>query len=68
MTDDTSLRGAQDRIRVAGGEDWEVDYVVKKLGVSREDVRAAIRKVGNSRDAVEAELKRPTGGSGRRSD
>ncbi|WP_394836295.1 DUF3606 domain-containing protein [Pendulispora rubella] len=61
MSDDKSKVGMPDRFRVAAEEKWEVDYLVKKFGVSVDDVRRAVAKVGNSRSAVEAELVRLKG-------
>jgi hypothetical protein len=48
----------QDRARVAGGQDHEVDYETKKEGVSQETVRKAVKSAGNSRKKVEAEIRR----------
>ncbi|MGW9232840.1 DUF3606 domain-containing protein [Pseudorhizobium sp. NPDC055634] len=53
----TTTRGrAQDRARVAGGQEHEVRYESKKEGVSKEAVKKSVKKVGNSRDKVEADL------------
>ena len=53
----TTSRGrAQDRERVAGGQDHEVKYEAKKENVSKDAVKTAINNVGNSRDKVEADL------------
>ncbi|KEQ03243.1 DUF3606 domain-containing protein [Pseudorhizobium pelagicum] len=53
----TTTRGrAQDRARVAGGQEHEVRYEAKKEGVSKEAVKKSVKKVGNSRDKVEADL------------
>jgi len=53
----TTSRGrAQDRERVAGGQDHEVKYEAKKENVSEDAVKTAIKNVGNSRDKVEADL------------
>lgn len=46
----------QDRDRVAGGQDYEVDYEAKKTDSSREEVRDAVKSAGSSRDAVEKKL------------
>lgn len=55
----TTSRGrAQDRAKVAAGQDHEVRYEAKKEGVSKEEVKAAVSQVGNSRKKVDAELKR----------
>lgn len=53
----TTTRGrAQDRAKVAGGQEHEVRYEAKKEGVSKEAVKKSVKKVGNSRDRVEADL------------
>jgi hypothetical protein len=49
----SSSRGrAQDRAKVAGGQDYEVAYEAEKTGTSSAAVKKAIKKVGNSREAV----------------
>lgn len=53
MSDDKNKRDGRDRSQVAGDEDFEIDYVVQKLGVTRDQVRAAIDAVGNNREDVE---------------
>jgi hypothetical protein len=57
MADDKNLRGGQDRSRVSGSEDYELQYLAEKLNVSTEEIRKAIEKVGNSREKVEEYLK-----------
>lgn len=53
----TTARGrAQDRARVAGGQEHEVRYQAKKEGIAKEAVKKSVKKVGNSRDKVEADL------------
>lgn len=54
----TSRGRAQDRARVASGQDHEIRYEAKKEGVSKEAVTSSVKKVGNSRDKVEADLER----------
>jgi Protein of unknown function (DUF3606). len=55
----TTTRGrAQDRARVAGGQEHEVRYEAKKEGVSKDAVRKSVKAVGNSRNKVEADLER----------
>lgn len=56
MSDDLSNRGAQDRSRISMGEEHEVAYWTKALGVSREELQRAVDKVGNSTTAVREEL------------
>lgn len=58
MSDDTSLRGSQDRGNIAMGEDYEVAYWTKTLGVSREALQEAVDAVGNNAAAVEEYLRR----------
>lgn len=55
MTDDKDKRGA-DRRLVSANEDYEVEYLMKKHGASREAVLSAIIAAGPERDAVEARL------------
>jgi hypothetical protein len=49
---------AQDRARVAGGQDHEVRYEAKKEGVTQDSVKGAVKAVGNSRTKVEADLEK----------
>ena len=58
MADDKNLRDGRDRQRVAGNEEYEVNYLAQKLNVSTEEIRKAIEKVGNSREKVEEYLRR----------
>jgi hypothetical protein len=48
---------AQDRRKVAGGQEHEVRYEAEKMGVSRAEVRNAVKSEGNSRGKVEQKLK-----------
>lgn len=48
---------AQDRSRVARGQDHEVRYEAEKMDVSRDEVREAVKSEGNSRSKVERKLK-----------
>jgi hypothetical protein len=53
----TTTRGrAEDRAKVAGGQDHEVRYEANKQGVSKGEVKDAVTKVGNSSEKVEANL------------
>jgi len=58
MSDDKNKQDGRDRSRVSGSEDYELSYLEEKLGVSREQVKAAIAAVGNDREKVEAYLKK----------
>jgi len=53
----SSSRGrAQDRARVASGQEHEVRYESKKTGASASEVKRAVKSVGNSRKKVERSL------------
>jgi len=53
----TTSRGrAQDRAKVAAGQDHEVRYEADKTNVSRDAVKKAVKSAGNSRKKVEAQL------------
>ena len=56
MADDKKSRDGRDRSRVAGNEEYELQHVAEKLGVSMEEVRKAVEQVGNDRQKVEAYL------------
>jgi hypothetical protein len=49
---------AQDRRRVAGGQDWEVRHEARKTGKSRGAVKRAVKRAGPSRKKVEKALGR----------
>ena len=57
MTDDRTKKAVQDRTRINISEDYELRYWSKKLGVTQDQLKAAVKKVGNSVSAVEKELK-----------
>lgn len=53
-----SRRGrAQDRAKVAGGQDYEVRYAAKKSGRSAKAVKKAIKRVGNTRKKITKALR-----------
>lgn len=57
MSDDKSMKDNRDRSKVSGSEEYEVNYFVQKLGVTRDQVMEAIKKIGNDRQKLEAFLK-----------
>jgi hypothetical protein len=56
MADDTSNRGQQDRSRINITQEHEVRYWTETLGVSQEQLKAAVQAVGNSADKVRKHL------------
>jgi len=54
-----SQRGrSQDRKKVAGGQQHEVNYEKEKMNVSDKEVKDAVKSEGNSRGKVEKRLKK----------
>ena len=58
MPNNNSRGRNQDRSKVAGGQDYEVNYEKEKTGSSKEEIKDTIKKVGNTRTKVEKELKK----------
>jgi hypothetical protein len=56
MPDDRGTRAVQDRARINVGEDYEVEYWAKALGVSKGRLIEAIAKVGDSVRAIRKEV------------
>jgi hypothetical protein len=57
MTDDPNKKGRQDRSRINLSERYEVDYWMKKFGISEHQLEAAVKAVGSSAELVEQHLK-----------
>jgi glycerol-3-phosphate dehydrogenase len=57
MTDDKTKTDKRDRSRVAGGEDYEVQYLAEQTGLSEEQARILIRRYGNDRAKLMEEAK-----------
>jgi len=47
-----------DRMRVAGGEEYEVQYLAKKHGIDVEEAKTLIRRHGNDRKMIDEEVDR----------
>jgi hypothetical protein len=56
MADDPTKRGAGDRARINVHEAHEVRYWTKQLGVTEEELKAAVAKAGVMAEAVRREL------------
>ncbi|HSQ44878.1 MAG TPA: DUF3606 domain-containing protein [Ginsengibacter sp.] len=56
MNTKTTKGRGQDRAKVAGGQDYEVQYEKDKLNVSSSKVKDAVKSEGNSRKKVEKKL------------
>jgi hypothetical protein len=58
MSDDKSNRGPADRSRISLDQDYEVRYWTAVLGVTKEQLAAAVQEVGHSADKVREHLKK----------
>jgi hypothetical protein len=56
MKKNTQRGRSQDRKKVAGAQDYEVQYEKDKMGVSGKEVKDAVKTEGNSRKKVEKKL------------
>ena len=56
MADDLAKRGATDRARINVHEAHEVRYWAKELGVTEQELKAAVAKAGVMADAVRRQL------------
>lgn len=56
MADDKKQTGSPDRDRINLNEDYEVQYWTKALGVSADELRAAVDAVGSTSEAVRRHL------------
>ena len=56
MPNKSSRGRSQDRKKVAGGQDHEVNYEKDKLDVSSKKVKDTVKAEGNSREKVEQKL------------
>lgn len=57
MADDKDERGAQDRTRVAGDQDYEVRHLMERHRITRERALELIKEHGPSREAIEKAIK-----------
>jgi hypothetical protein len=58
MSNDKSNRGPADRSRISLDQDYEVRYWTAVLGVTKEQLAAAVQEVGDSADKVCEHLKK----------
>ncbi|MFL6587471.1 MAG: DUF3606 domain-containing protein [Luteimonas sp.] len=56
MSDDKNQTGTPDRDRINLTEDYEVQYWTQTLGVTADELRAAVNAVGSTSKAVRAHL------------
>lgn len=54
MADDETKTGAQDRSRVAAGQDYELRQFAETHDITVAQVKELVERVGNSRSALEA--------------
>ena len=56
MVDDPNNRDQRDRSKVVGEEDYEVDFLVKKHGITRAKAEALIKEFRGNRKKIEKAL------------
>lgn len=61
MPDDKTDPGAQDRARIAGGQDYEVQHFADRYGLTPDEAREIIRQAGPSREKAEELAQRRVG-------
>ena len=57
MPDDKRNVGEPDRSRVAATQDYEVQYLAEKYGLSHDQARELIARVGNNREKLDEAAK-----------
>jgi uncharacterized protein DUF3606 len=58
MVDDRTNRGEPDRSKVSGSEDYELDFLARKYGMTREEARELVERIGNDREKLDEAAKR----------
>jgi hypothetical protein len=58
MVDDKTKKDQRDRSQLAGGEDYEIEYLAKKTGIRAGAARELVRKHGSNRVKLEREAKK----------
>ena len=58
MADDKTNRGEPDRSKVSGSEDYELDYLARKYGMTREKARELVERIGTNREKLDEAAKR----------
>ncbi|MCO6388423.1 DUF3606 domain-containing protein [Aliihoeflea sp. 40Bstr573] len=58
MADDPNKQDGRDRSKVAGDQDYEVQYFAKANGVTPQQARELIETYGNDRETLEREAKK----------
>lgn len=61
MADDKTNVAEPDRSLVAGEEDYEVQYLAEKHGITPDKVRSLIARHGNSRETLERVIREQQG-------
>ena len=58
MPDNKDKTDNRDRLRVAGGEDYEVAYLAEEAKITPEEARDLIKRFGNDRSVLMSEATR----------
>lgn len=52
MADDKSKTDSRDRLKVAGGENYEVSYLAEEANITPEQACELIKRYGNNREKL----------------
>ena len=58
MEDNKSQTDSRDRSRIAGEQDYEVQYLMKQTKISAEQARDLIKRFGNNRETLVREARK----------
>ena len=58
MSDNKNIQDGRDRSKVAGNEEYEIEYLANKLNVTTKTIRESIQEVGNSREKIEEHVRK----------
>jgi hypothetical protein len=58
MADDKTKQDNRDRLRVAGEQDYEVEYFARRHNISIERAKSLIERYGNDREKLDREASR----------
>ena len=58
MSDNKSQTDSRDRSRIAGEQDYEVQYLMKQTKISAEQARDLIKRFGNNRETLVREARK----------
>jgi hypothetical protein len=58
LADDKTKKGVGDGDKVAGGQEYEIQHLMRTAGISRAQAMALIKRFGNDRETLEREARK----------